>query len=78
MQAETLVEKIKSLPPERVNEVADFVDFLHNREKQHKRKERHESIAAYAAQHAGTDMDLDADLESAAIEHLLDNGDARR
>jgi hypothetical protein len=28
MQMEELVEKIKSLPPERIAEVEDFVDFL--------------------------------------------------
>ena len=31
MQEETLFEKIKSLPPERVAEVEDFVDFLAQR-----------------------------------------------
>ncbi len=32
MREETLIEKIKSLPPERVAEVEDFVDFLSQRE----------------------------------------------
>lgn len=32
MYAERLLEKIESLPPERVAEVEDFVDFLHERE----------------------------------------------
>ncbi len=36
------------------------------------RKARHEAIAAYAAEMAGTPLDLDAELESAAISHLLD------
>ncbi len=31
---------------------------------------RHEAIAAYAAETAGSRLDLDDDLESAAIEHL--------
>lgn len=31
MQAETLFEKIKSLPPERIAEVEDFVDFIAER-----------------------------------------------
>ena len=30
----------------------------------------HASIVAYATQHAGTDMDLDHDLESASLECL--------
>ncbi len=32
MREETLIEKIKNLPPEKVDEVEDFVDFLAQRE----------------------------------------------
>jgi hypothetical protein len=32
MLEQTLIEKIESLPPERVSEVEDFVDFLRLRE----------------------------------------------
>jgi hypothetical protein len=32
MQAEELLEKIKHLPPERIAEVEDFVDFLAQRD----------------------------------------------
>ena len=32
MSDQTLIEKIQSLPPERVAEVEDFVDFLKTRE----------------------------------------------
>ncbi|MDT4969784.1 MAG: hypothetical protein QOJ64_4521 [Acidobacteriota bacterium] len=32
MRDETLIEKIKSLPPDQVAEVEDFVDFLSQRE----------------------------------------------
>jgi hypothetical protein len=35
------------------------------------RKARHDNIAAYAAEMAGTDLDLDAALESAGVAHLL-------
>ena len=35
------------------------------------RKARHNAIAAYAAEVAGTDLDLDTALESAAVEHLV-------
>lgn len=42
------------------------------------RKVRHEAIVAYAAAMAGTDLDLDPDLESAGIEHLVKPGRARR
>ena len=32
MEKSTLIEKIRNLPPEKVAEVEDFVDFLHLRE----------------------------------------------
>ena len=35
------------------------------------RKARQDAIAAYAAEVAGTNLDLDTDLESAAVEHLV-------
>jgi len=36
-----------------------------------KRRELAEAIAAYAGEMAGTEFDLDRDLEAAGIEHLL-------
>ena len=42
------------------------------------RKTRQDAIAAYAAEMAGTHLDLDTDLESAAIEHLVKGGKAAR
>ena len=33
---------------------------------------RHAEIAAFAEQHAGTDLDLDSDLEQESLEHLVD------
>jgi hypothetical protein len=35
------------------------------------RQDRHEAIAAYAAEMAGTNFDLDRNLESAGINHLV-------
>lgn len=32
--AQTLIEKIRTLPPEQLNEVEDFVDFLQLRDQQ--------------------------------------------
>ena len=32
LHEQTLMEKIRALPPERVAEVEDFVDFLHKRD----------------------------------------------
>jgi len=46
--------------------------------RQQHRKARHEAIAAYAAEMAGTSMDLDANLESAGIENLMNSGKAAR
>jgi predicted transcriptional regulator len=38
----------------------------------HRRKlARHESIAAFAAEHAGSRLDLDTDLEAASLQHLV-------
>jgi hypothetical protein len=42
------------------------------------RKSTHDAIAAYAAEMAGTDLDLDRDLESAGIEHLVKTKRARK
>jgi hypothetical protein len=39
--------------------------------RQQVRKARYEAIAAFAAEYAGTALDLDVDLEAAGIEHLL-------
>ena len=39
--------------------------------RQQARKARHDRIAAWAAEMAGTDSDLDRDLEAAGIEHLV-------
>lgn len=38
---------------------------------QRQKEARHKAIAAYAAQCAGTESDLDEALETASIEHLL-------
>jgi hypothetical protein len=38
--------------------------------RQQLRKARRDAIAAYAAEMAGTHLDLDSDLEAAAITHL--------
>jgi hypothetical protein len=35
------------------------------------RKARHEAIAAYAEEMSGTELDLDHDLESAGVDHLV-------
>ncbi len=39
--------------------------------RQQMRKARHDAISAFAVEAAGTPLDLDDDLESATIEHLV-------
>jgi hypothetical protein len=46
--------------------------------RQRMRQARHDEIAAYAAQMSGTSLDLDTELESAGIEHLLETGRAKK
>jgi phage shock protein A len=41
--------------------------------RQQQRKERHEAIADFAAEFAGSPLDLDEKLEAAGIEYLLRN-----
>jgi hypothetical protein len=74
MQTESLIEKIKSLPPERVAEVEAFVDFIAHR---NIAATRYEAIAAYAAEYGGSAADLDPELETAALEHLRDGENTR-
>lgn len=71
MQEQTLVEKIQSLPPDLLSEVETFVSELQKRsEKESRKAARQEAIVAYVAQHAGSDVDLDDELEAASIEHI--------
>ncbi|MBI1788387.1 MAG: hypothetical protein HYR60_12670 [Acidobacteria bacterium] len=46
--------------------------------RQQSRKARHDAIAAYATEMAGTHLDLDADLESAGTEYLVNARKATR
>jgi hypothetical protein len=71
MEQQELIEKIKRLPQDSLAEVEDFVDSLTRRESIVDRKSLHQALADYASQHAGTDADLDPDLEAAGIDHLL-------
>ncbi len=40
--------------------------------RQRHKLEMHEAISDYAVKHAGSDVDLDEELESASVSHLLD------
>ncbi len=71
MEQQELIEKIKRLPQDSIAEVEDFVDSLTRRERSLNRTSLHQAFITYAIQHAGTDADLDSDLEAAATDHLL-------
>jgi len=71
MEQQELIEKIKRLPQDSIAEVEDFVDSLARREDSLNRANLHQALTNYAIQHAGTDTDLDSDLEAAATDHLL-------
>jgi hypothetical protein len=71
MEQQELIEKIKRLPQDSVAEVEDFVDSLARREHSPNRMNLHQALTNYAIQHAGTDADLDSDLENAASDRLL-------
>lgn len=71
MEQQELIEKIKRLPPDRVAEVEDFVDSLARRELNLNRMSLHQALTNYAIQYAGTNADLDPDVEAAATDHLL-------
>ena len=71
MEQQELIEKIKQLPPERVAEVEDFVDSLTQRERNRNRTSLHQALTNYASQHAGTNADMDPDLEAAANDYLV-------
>jgi hypothetical protein len=53
-------------------------DAIHWWLRQQMRKTRHDAIAAYAAEMAGSDLDLDPVLEAAGIEHLIKNGKTKK
>lgn len=74
MEEQTLIEKIKRLPPNRVAEVEDFVDSLAQRDVAEPRANLHEALSDYALQHAGSQADLDEALEASSVEHLLQEG----
>src|SRR5882724_10588701 len=73
MEQQELIEKIKRLPQDRVAEVESFVDSLARRDNSSNRENLHQALTDYAIQHAGTDADLDPELEAAATAHLLES-----
>jgi len=73
-----LIRKVNALPPGKIDEVIDFIDFLAFREATAWRAKRTASIAEFAAEFGGTDIDLDEDFEAAAIDSFLSIDEASR
>ncbi|MCW5961562.1 MAG: hypothetical protein KIS76_15470 [Pyrinomonadaceae bacterium] len=71
MQTEILNEKINGLPAEKTNEVEAFVDFLKQKSLKELREVRFREISEYAEIHAGSDADIDNELEQAGVEVLI-------
>lgn len=71
MERQELIKKIEELPPDRLAEVEDFVESLMRRNDDSDQRSLHQALTDYAIKHAGTDDDLDPDLEAASVEHLL-------
>lgn len=63
-------EKINDLPPDKVAEVIDFIDFLAQKERFRHDAERFDLISQYAQENAGSELDLDPELEQAGAENL--------
>ena len=77
MEQQELIEKLKRLPQDRVAEVENFVDSLARREHSRNRMNLHQALTDYAIEHAGSDADVDPDLEAAATDHLLQQNSAQ-
>jgi len=71
MERQELIDRIKTLPQDRVAEVAEFLESLAQRECNRSRASLHQALSDYAIEHAGTIADLDPVLEDAATNHLL-------
>ena len=69
MERQELIKKIEQLPPDRLAEVEHFVELLEQVDPD--RRVRDRELADFIARYAGTELDLDQDLEAAAVEHLL-------
>ena len=69
MERQELIKKIEQLPPDRLAEVEHFVELLEHVDSDRLTRDR--ELADFIAQYAGTDLDLDEELEAAGVEHLL-------
>jgi len=70
VERQELIEKIKRLPHDQVAAVQNFVDSLIRRDLGPDRAQLHRELTDYARKHAGTNADIDLELETAAADHL--------
>jgi len=73
MQNQVLLEKLNELPPHKISEVEDFIDFLRHKAERKSEDLRYRAISEYAEEHAGSDMDFDETLERASVEFLIED-----
>ena len=73
MQNQVLLEKLNELPPHKISEVEDFIDFLRHKTVHKTEDLRYQAISDYAEEHAGSDMDFDETLEQASVEFLIED-----
>ncbi len=58
-------------------EVEHFIDFLVEKRDVSVKQKRSEELRAFAEKFGGTELDLDEELEAAAVEHLLETTEYR-
>lgn len=84
---ERLLEKINTLPPYRISEIVDFVDFIASRTPERSNvsdlnsdltdEQKDAMIARFAAEFGGTEHDRDESLQEAALEAISEPGEVR-
>ena len=76
---ETLIEKIKALPPQRRAEVEDFVDFLKARERAQAAEQLGKAFEQLDAQNEPpmTPEDIQAEVKAARAERRAKHADRR-
>jgi hypothetical protein len=70
MERRDLIKSIEELRPNELAEVGQIVESLRLRAHRGDRA-LYDALSRYAVEHAGSQADLDIDLERASVEHLL-------
>jgi hypothetical protein len=67
MERQELIRKINQLPPDSVAKVEQLVSDLQAEPSDSERSARREAMAAFAAEYAGTEWDLDREPDSPEV-----------